>query len=132
MAQQLILGGDTKMPLYTRDLNTNEEFIPTAEIGDKASMNQAVSNLIPLGYQQILAPATSTGLLPATSADYAYIKVQEQDVRYRDDGVNPTATVGVVIQAGQGIWYTGDLSAIQFIETTSGSEININYYKRPE
>ena len=83
----------------------------------------------PLGYQQITSLTTSTGLSPPDNASIAEIIVEAQGIRYRDDGVAPTASVGMPVAAGNAFQYSGDLSAIRFIQQTSGAILNVSYYK---
>jgi hypothetical protein len=42
--------------------------------------------------------------------------------------VAPTAFVGMPLASGVTLQYDGDLSQIQFIETTAGAKLNITYY----
>lgn len=89
-----------------------------------------------MGYQQITDLSTATGLtVPqkdlqglAGTPRIAIITPEAQAVRWRDDGVAPTATVGMPLAAGVTLQYDGDLSQIQFIEQTSGAKLNITYY----
>ena len=81
----------------------------------------------PAGYVQ-LSPSSAVGISTG-SGRLALIQVLDQNVRYRDDGTDPTTTVGVRIHAGESIWYTGDLRALRFIEETASAEINILVYK---
>ena len=48
--------------------------------------------------------------------------------RWRDDGVAPTASVGMPLAVGVTLQYDGDINQIQFIEQTSGAKLNITYY----
>lgn len=82
-----------------------------------------------LGYQQITSLSASTGLtVPAGGATMAVITPETQNIRWRDDGVEPTASVGMPISAGSYFIYDGDLKRIRFIETTAGAILNISYY----
>jgi len=85
-------------------------------------------NVVPVGYQQITSLVASTALTIATDGEIALIQAEDQDVRWRDDGVAPTSSVGTILGAGLDIWYTGDLSALLFIETTASAKLNISYY----
>ena len=67
-----------------------------------------------------------TGL--AGTPRIAIITPETQAVRWRDDGVAPTASVGMPLAAGVTLQYDGDLSGIKFIEQTSGAKLNITYY----
>lgn len=89
-----------------------------------------------MGYQQITSLSSATGLtVPqkdlqglAGTPRIAIITPEAQAVRWRDDGVAPTATVGMPLAAGVTLQYDGDLSQIKFIEQTSGAKLNITYY----
>jgi hypothetical protein len=91
---------------------------------------------VTLGYQQITSLSSSTGLtLPQTDAFgnavkplLAVITPETQAVRYRDDGIAPTATVGFPLAVGQVLSYDGDLTKLRFIEQTGSAKLNINYY----
>ena len=88
------------------------------------------------GYQQItgLSAATKLTVPPrdlsglAGTPRIAIITAEAQAVRWRDDGVAPTATVGMPLPAGVTLQYDGDLSQIQFIEQTAGAIVNVTYY----
>ena len=89
-----------------------------------------------MGYQQITSLGTATGLtVPQKNLQglagpprIAIITPEAQAVRWRDDSVAPTATVGMPLAAGVTLQYDGDLSQIKFIEQTSGAKLNITYY----
>jgi hypothetical protein len=49
-------------------------------------------------------------------------------VRWRDDGVAPTASVGMPLAAGVTLQYDGDISRVRFIQQTAGAKLNISYY----
>lgn len=89
-----------------------------------------------LGYQQITSLSSSTALtVPqvdlnglACKPSIAIITAEGQSVRWRDDGVAPTASVGMPLASGVTLQYDGDLTMIRFIEQTSGAKLNITYY----
>lgn len=81
-----------------------------------------------LGYQQITTVTTSTALTVPADALFAVIIVEAQAIRYRDDGIPPTATVGMPLSVGSTLHYDGDLKKIRFIEQTAGAILNISYY----
>jgi hypothetical protein len=89
-----------------------------------------------MGYQQITSLSTATKLtVPPRdiggligSPRIAIITPETQNVRWRDDGVAPTASIGMPLAAGVTLQYDGDLSQIQFIEQTAGAKLNISYY----
>ena len=73
--------------------------------------------------------SAATALTVPSGTAYAHICVEGQAVRYRDDGVAPTATVGMPIAAGACIDYVGPFAAIRFISQTSGATIDVAYYR---
>jgi hypothetical protein len=88
-----------------------------------------------LGYQQ-LTPDTATSLtVPARAPDgsqqqptFIVVTPEGQNTRWRDDGTNPTATVGMPIYVGTTLLYDGDLTRIRFINMVAGGKINVSYY----
>jgi hypothetical protein len=89
-----------------------------------------------LGYQQITSLSAATALTVPTrdlnglnqKPVIALITPETQAVRWRDDDVNPTASVGMPLAAGVTLQYDGDLTKIKFIEQTAGARINVSYY----
>lgn len=89
-----------------------------------------------LGYQQITSLSSSTGLtVPqvdlnglACKPSIAIITAESQGVRWRDDDVAPTASVGMPLASGSTLQYDGDLTKIRFIEQTASAKINVTYY----
>lgn len=85
-------------------------------------------HLIPVGYQQIGSLDSIKGLSPPQGARVALIQGLSQDVRWRDDGTDPTVSVGIQLTAGRDMLYTGDLVQIKFIEEAASAELNVAYY----
>jgi hypothetical protein len=81
-----------------------------------------------LGFQQITSLSAATALTIPTGATMALIIPETQAVRWRDDGTNPTASVGMPVAIGESLNYDGDLSRIRFIEQTASAKINVSYY----
>lgn len=81
-----------------------------------------------LGYQQITSLSSATGLTVPQGATLALIVPETQNVRWRDDGTNPTASVGMPIFVGASLSYDGDFNKIKFIEETASAKLNISYY----
>jgi len=86
------------------------------------------STTVCLGYQQITSLSAATGLTPPKGATMALIVPLTQGIRWRDDGTNPTASVGMPVAANAYFNYDGDLNRIKFIEQTASAELNISYY----
>jgi hypothetical protein len=89
----------------------------------------------PLGYMQMTSLSVAVGLGPLgtvipTNAIMCLICAEGQAVRWRDDGVAPTAAVGMPLQAGQEFQYTSnDLTQIQFIQQAASAILNVSFYK---
>lgn len=89
-----------------------------------------------LGYQQITTLTASTALtVPIRDVNglscrpaIAIITPETQAVRWRDDGVAPTASVGMPLAAGVTLQYDGDITKIRFIEQSASAKLNITYY----
>lgn len=89
-----------------------------------------------IGYQQITSLTTAKGLtvpeLDKTGLKqmptFALITPLTGAVRWRDDGVDPTATVGMPLAAGVTLQYDGNLRGIKFIDNGGTAELNISYY----
>lgn len=91
----------------------------------------------PLGYQQLtLTPAAQQLTLPANVAGFVvgYCVIQcdgsatTDYARWRDDGTDPTATVGMQLFQGQELDYSGDLSKLSFIIGNGAPILNVSYY----
>lgn len=102
-------------------------------IDEHSSIITRSAQNIPLGYEQVIVEGVAVGLNPPTGSESCVIYVESRDVRYRDDGVSPTDSLGMFITSGQTITYHGDLSAIKFIRTgvalSSTAKINVSYYR---
>lgn len=100
-------------------------------LGMKVQIMQiAPETLTALGYQQISAITlnAATALTVPTGAHTAFIQCETLDVRWRDDGTNPTASVGMILQAGQTLVYSVTSFPIKFIRTGTTSVLNVTYY----
>lgn len=87
----------------------------------------------PKGYEQktVSTAAVALSSVPA-AATGALIVVSSNGVRFRDDGTNPTAAVGVPIAAGQSFSYDGDPSALVFIRSGGADAVlDVAYYEGP-
>ena len=86
-------------------------------------------NIHPVGYVQSSSFSSAAALptIPA-SANIALIVVEDQTVRWRDDGSDPTSSVGMVWNLNTEYMYTGDLSTIKIIQTAATAKLNISYY----
>lgn len=88
------------------------------------------------GYQQITTVSSSTALTVPTKdlngmnakPTIALIQPEAQAVRWRDDGIAPSASVGMPLAVGVTLQYDGDLTNIRFFEQSSGAKLNVSFY----
>lgn len=82
----------------------------------------------PLGIQQVTGLSAVKGISPPKGSRFALITSESQAVRWRDDGTDPTTTVGMRLPAGTYLEYTGNLGRIRFIEETATAKLNVAFY----
>lgn len=82
-----------------------------------------------LGFESLGALNTAKALaaIPA-GATVAVVSPSAQAVRWRDDGTNPTASVGMPIAVGASQSFSGNLAALKFIEQAASATLNVTYY----
>jgi len=75
------------------------------------------------------ASLTSGGI--PTGAQMVFLQAETANVRYRDDGGAPTASIGNLVVAGAGgqILYGGTFSALRFIAASGSPLLNIAFYR---
>jgi hypothetical protein len=85
-----------------------------------------------LGYTQItnLAAAVGLGTIPE-GTETVLVQAQTQNVRYRDDGTDPTASVGMILVALTVYEFSvSQLARMRFIEATASAVLNLSFYGR--
>lgn len=86
----------------------------------------------PEGYGQATVSTTAVALPAVPSkASYAIVNISDQPVRYRDDGVAPTASVGMPVVSGEEIALVSPQQIRDFRVIRSGgtdAELNVSYY----
>ena len=93
--------------------------------------------LAPVAGTQAISATSSTAVgltVPSpstnqTKANYAFCVAETNSVRWRDDGTDPTATVGMLLQPNVGFVYDGNLSALKFISTGAQAIVTVAYYR---
>lgn len=88
-----------------------------------------------LGYTKITVDATTAeglaqgtlGAIPS-GATMALI-IPEAAIRFRDDGVDPTASAGMPLVANQPLPYTGTLSTLKLISQSGSADVSVAFYK---
>jgi hypothetical protein len=75
--------------------------------------------------------ASLTTVGPPFGANAALIQAETQNIRWRDDGANPTTTNGMLLLSAQPtpMMYSGTLSAMKFIDATAGGLLDVSFYK---
>lgn len=62
--------------------------------------------------------------------DYVIVQPESQNIRWRDDGTAPTASVGHLIVANQTYVFTrSQFARLRFIETAASATVNVTAYK---
>lgn len=89
----------------------------------------ARGGLTALGYQQITGLSSSTAMTVPSGATIAVVQAEGADVRWRDDGTAPTASVGMSLPAGAERIFDASLAAVRLIQTASGAVVNVSYYQ---
>jgi hypothetical protein len=112
---------------------------PGAAGGGGGSVTVTPAQLTPLGNCRLASLAAATlistcsGGIPA-GALLAFIVADAgtANLRYRDDGTSPTASIGIELSSGGNFTYRGSLSALSFIQegtTPAAAALNIGFYK---
>lgn len=86
----------------------------------------------PVGYQQVTVSTTAIALTVPDGANRAVAVVEAQPLRYRDDSVDPTATVGMLLPAATIFNIESREGLLAFKAIRSGgtdSVLSVSYYK---
>ena len=82
------------------------------------------------GFQTLTVSSTAVALTVPATARLAVLTILTDNIRYRDDGTNPTATVGMLVVAGSDIVVCGgpSLGAFRMIRQTTDATVSVSYY----
>ncbi len=84
-------------------------------------------------FEALAVAGTAVGFTAGTfaSAYAAVARVEGAQVRYRTDGNDPTATVGMIADPGDVIYVntSRDLQGIKFIRTGSSATVNAEFVR---
>ena len=81
------------------------------------------------GYQQLVNPGAAVALTVPSGARFAMFNVEGANgIRFRDDGTDPTAAIGMLLTAGTNYWYNGKLQDVRVIAGGAAGTINVSYY----
>lgn len=104
-------------------------------LGNAAVRNGALNTVDgkrkPISWQKITDLSTVTSLtVPPVTDNPQIVLVQPEgaNVRWRDDGGNPSSSIGMLLTAGSFLEYNGDINAIKFIEVSASATLNVLYY----
>ncbi len=92
------------------------------------------ANWKPKGFQHLTTGAiiSAASLTVPNGANIALLRIADTgNIRYRDDGVDPTTTVGMVAgvtNEKQPLLLRGDLSAIRMISSSGSPNVEVLYY----
>lgn len=89
---------------------------------------------VPNGFEQITGLSSVQQLTVPAGTRLCFIQADGGSVRWRDDGTNPTPTVGMIMTDNSILVYnaageTNPFTAIRFIEVSTTSKLNVSYYK---
>jgi len=82
------------------------------------------------GYQQVSDVSTASSLTVPPGSEVVLLQAETQNIRWRDDGVAPTASTGMLLVAGASPFpYMGkNLESLQFIEAMPIAKLNVAFY----
>ena len=96
---------------------------------------------VPMGHIQYTSTNVATGAgafnltratIPTsasrTKADFVVIQCEGSYVRWRDDGVAPTTSVGMLINTGDILIYSGNLDNLQLIRSDTSVKLNLAFF----
>ena len=93
---------------------------------------------IPGGFEQITVSSTSIGFTSSkyapsgeSPADMAIVTIETNAIRYRDDGLAPTASVGQLVSSSTSLTVCGlnSIKTVRFIRVTSDATLDVSYYR---
>ena len=95
--------------------------------------------LVPMGDEQIAVSSTAIGFTAAKIAPsggpqavYAIFSVETNAIRYRDNGLAPTASVGLPMASGSNWTVCGvtTISRALFIRQSADATVSVSYYRQ--
>lgn len=84
------------------------------------------------GFQQSASISSASAITPpsipsVTQSVLVYVE-GTAGIRWRDDGTDPTTTVGNPVSSGQAFCYAGDVKSLRLIGQAAGATVNFTYY----
>lgn len=84
--------------------------------------------LRPAGYEQKVTFNGAAEKIKISQPDYVLLTAEAGNIRWRDDGVDPTILIGTPLLAGTDFWYTGDVKTLRVIGVDAAAILNVNGY----
>jgi hypothetical protein len=89
----------------------------------------AAQTTSPQAFASVTVTATTTFVVPP-GTNLALLVAESGAVRWRDDGVAPTPTAGMLMEPTQPPFeYSGDINAISFIAVSASATVDASLYK---
>lgn len=122
-----------KLPSIQGDGGTVEALpvMLVSHSGEPANMSMTLQSL---GYAQIaLSNTAATPITPPAGTRLMLLKMDNDTAaRFRDDGVDPTATVGMpLFGSGESTSYDARVNTMSVIGTAPGAVLNVIFYGVP-
>ena len=97
-----------------------------------AQLCPGMTTAIPVGFQALTVSTAAVGFTVPDRAEMVVASQELADVRLRDDGTNPTASVGVLSIAGNPIYICGgSVMSVRFIRAAgTDALISAIFYRR--
>jgi len=81
-----------------------------------------------LGYQQITALSAAASLTVPAGTKQVLVVAETQAVRWRADGTNPSATVGMPLAVGTLMTFEiASIAQLKFFEQAASAKLNVYY-----
>lgn len=110
-------------------LTTQAGYLDGVETALAAKLNTKQTGVAPpLGYGQNATLTTVSALPTIPGSSVTALVIPRGAIRWRDDGTNPTASVGMYLAADQPLSYQGSLAAFRMVAVTGSVEVNVSFY----
>ena len=124
----------TNTEVYYRDDPASDDLTPVSRV-DPLPVADASPSFDELAYgafETLTVSSTGLALTRASEFESAYITTETDSIRFRLDGVSPTATVGHLVSAGGQIILTGsaEVRGFRVIRVSTDATLRVSYANR--
>lgn len=118
-----------KLPTIGSDAGPVEP-LPVMVFDATGELANVGSRLQSLGYMQyVLSTTAATAITPPEGTRLILLKLDgDAQARFRDDGVDPTATMGMPLFAGESTSYDARVNIMRVIGSEAGAILNAIFY----